>query len=110
MLNTLNEVNEIKENCPSRRVLDILKGKFSLEILAEISDGNLHYGKLLRSVKGINPRILAQRLHEFENNGILTRKVLPTNPPQVEYKLTDKGNALRNITEEMKKWDLMYNK
>lgn len=69
---------------------------------------NLHYGKLLRTVNGINPRTLAQRLHDFENAGILSRTVFPTNPPQVEYQLTKKGNALRKITEEMRLWDEIY--
>ena len=62
----------------------------------------------MRSVEGINPRILAQRLHDFEQEGILSRKVLPTSPPQVEYKMTKKGIALRSIVEEMKKWEQTY--
>lgn len=94
-----------KSVCPARKVLDILKGKFTIEILSEIINGNLHYGVLLRNVDGINPRILAQRLHDFERFGILSRKVLPTNPPQVEYRMTEKGNALRKIVEEMKNWE-----
>lgn len=97
-----------KTICPARRVLNLLKGKFTLEILSEIIDGNIHYGSLLRSVEGINPRILAQRLHDFEKEGILSRKVLPTSPPQVEYKVTKKGIALRSIVEEMKKWEHTY--
>ena len=97
-----------KTICPARRVLNLLKGKFTLEILSEIIDGNIHYGSLLRSVEGINPRILAQRLHDFEQEGILSRKVLPTSPPQVEYKMTKKGIALRSIVEEMKKWEQTY--
>ncbi len=42
-----------KSICPARRVLNLLKGKFTLEILSEIIDGNTHYGSLLRSVEGI---------------------------------------------------------
>ena len=80
----------------------------TLEILSEIIDGNIHYGSLLRSVEGINLRILAQRLHDFEQEGVLSRKVLPTSPPQVEYKMTKKGIALRSIVEEMKKWEQTY--
>ena len=97
-----------KSICPARKVLNLLKGKFTLEILSEIVDGILHYGTLLRSVEGINPRILAQRLHDFEREGILSRKVLPTSPPQVEYTLTEKGLALKSIVEEMKKWNKIY--
>lgn len=35
-----------KSICPARRVLNLLKGKFTLEILSEIIDGNIHYGSL----------------------------------------------------------------
>ena len=97
-----------KSICPARSVVNVLKGKYTLEIWSEIMDGNIHYGTLLRSVEGINPRILAQRLRDFEQEGILSRKVLPTSPPQVEYKMTNKGIALRSIVEEMKKWEKTY--
>lgn len=97
-----------KSICPARNVLNLLKGKYTLEILSEIIDGNIHYGTLLRSVEGINPRILAQRLRDFEQQGILLRKVLPTSPPQVEYKMTNKGIALRSIVDEMKKWEKTF--
>ncbi|MEY8737068.1 winged helix-turn-helix transcriptional regulator [Lactobacillus sp. AN1001] len=96
------------KNCPAREVLNLLKGKFTLEILSEIMEGNMHYGTLLRSVEGINPRILAHRLHEFEQEGILLRKVLPTNPPQVEYTITEKGLALSKVVTAMKKWYQIY--
>jgi DNA-binding HxlR family transcriptional regulator len=71
-------------------------------------EGNMHYGTLLRSVEGINPRILAHRLREFEQEGILLRKVLPTNPPQVEYTITEKGLALSKVVTAMKKWYQIY--
>lgn len=90
-----------KINLSSKKGLEFTKGKFTLEILSEIINGNIHYGSLLRSVEGINPRILAQRLHDFEQEGILSRKVLPTSPPQVEYKMTKKGIALE---VSLKKW------
>ncbi|CBL90708.1 MULTISPECIES: winged helix-turn-helix transcriptional regulator [Leuconostoc] len=99
-----NETIITKSICPARKALNVLKGKFTLEILSEIIDGNLHYGSLLRSIDGMNPRILAQRLHEFEKIGVLSRKVIPTNPPQVEYRMTEKGTSLRKIAKEMKSW------
>lgn len=43
-----NEQIIAKSICPARKALNVLKGKFTLEILSEIIDGNLHYGSLLR--------------------------------------------------------------
>ena len=105
--NTATDIVDV--TCPVGRVLNVLKGKFTVEILSAILNGHLHYGQLLRSVSGINPRTLAQRLHDLENVGVLSRTVLPTNPPQVEYQLTPKGQALRKIANEMKAWDEYYN-
>ncbi|MHD0398707.1 winged helix-turn-helix transcriptional regulator [Staphylococcus simulans] len=97
-----------ENTCPSRIVIDLLKGKFAIEVLAEVINGSNHYGELLRNINGINPRILAMRLREFEHSGILTRTVLPLNPPQVIYNLTEKGIALKKITDEMNKWHKIY--
>ena len=57
-------------NCHANETLQIFKGKFAIDILAQILCGNLHYGTLLRDIPEINPRILSQRLHDFEHNGI----------------------------------------
>ncbi|GBG96899.1 winged helix-turn-helix transcriptional regulator [Lactococcus termiticola] len=97
------------KKCLAGSVINTLKGKFALEILSAILDGHLHYGYLIRNIDGINPRILATRLRAFEEEGILSRKVLPLIPPQVEYRLTDKGMALYPIIEAMRDWHLEYN-
>ncbi|MBU5271850.1 helix-turn-helix domain-containing protein [Staphylococcus caprae] len=96
--------------CPARGVLNLLKGKFTIEILNEIMKGNIHYGGLLREILNVNPRILSLRLRTFEKEGILKRKVLNTSPPQVEYHLTKKGYDLIPIIEEMKIWAEKYKK
>lgn len=107
-----NIYNEIEKDsvCPARIVIDLLKGKYGIEVLSEIIKGSNHYGELLREINGINPRILARRLREFEQEGILVRTVIPLNPPQVIYNLSEKGIALKKITNEMNKWNQLYNK
>lgn len=95
--------------CHAKETVEIFKGKFAIDILARILCGNLHYGTLLKDIPEINPRILSQRLRDFENNGILNREVLPTNPPQVEYTLTDKGLALKPIFDSFNHWYSEFN-
>ena len=48
------------------------------------------------------------KMQPLKKTNCPSRKVLPTSPPQVEYKMTKKGNALRSIVEEMKKWEQTY--
>lgn len=90
------------KTCHAGETLAILKGKFALEILIAIFQGENHFGKLLRTIPELNSRILAQRLHEFEAEGILERQVLVAEAPQsVEYELTEKALLLRKIIQEM---------
>ncbi|MGV3546750.1 MAG: winged helix-turn-helix transcriptional regulator [Pedobacter sp.] len=40
----------------------------------------------------------------MEEYGIVSRKVFAEVPPRVEYSLTEKGKALKNVLIEMKSW------
>ncbi len=52
--------------------------------------------------------MLVKELKQLENNGIVVRKVYPEIPPKVEYSLTEKGRALKNVLIEMKNWGNEY--
>ncbi len=44
-----------------------------------------------RRVDGVSERMLSQTLHNLERDGFVTRTVLQSIPPKVEYSLTDLG-------------------
>lgn len=52
--------------------------------------------------------MLVKELKQLENNGIVVRKVYPEIPPKVEYSLTEKGRALKNVLIEMRNWGNKY--
>ena len=52
----------------------------------------------------ISGRLLSERLKELENEGIVTREVFPEVPVRVEYTLTEKGLALKNVFKEIDRW------
>ena len=52
----------------------------------------------------ISGRLLSERLKELENEGIVSREVFPEVPVRVEYTLTEKGLALKNVLQEMDLW------
>lgn len=58
----------------------------------------------LESSMGISGRVLSERLKELENQGIVRREVYPETPVRIEYSLTEKGQALKPIMNEIEKW------
>jgi DNA-binding HxlR family transcriptional regulator len=40
----------------------------------------------------------------LEAGGIIERRVYPETPVRIEYQLTEKGKALKNVLIEVQKW------
>jgi DNA-binding PadR family transcriptional regulator len=45
-------------------------------------------------VEGVSQRMLTLTLKSLERDGLVTRTVYPTNPPRVDYELTERGTAV----------------
>ncbi len=91
-------------NCPIRDVLDRIGDAWSLLTMIELSKGPGRFNALLRVIDGISQRMLSVTLRNLERDGLVTRTVLPTAPPQVEYALTEMGFDLIAHLEPMRKW------
>lgn len=85
-----------------------LGGKWSLPIIFYLIKETKRFKELERQIEGINTRMLVKELKQLENNGIVVRKVYPEIPPKVEYSLTEKGRALKNVLIEMRNWGNEY--
>lgn len=86
------------------RALEVIGGKWTILILRDLFTGTKRFGELLRSLEGVSPKTLSDRLKELEADGIVTRKVYPEVPPRVEYSLTEKGKSLNGIVDAMRAW------
>jgi DNA-binding HxlR family transcriptional regulator len=95
-------------NCPVRRSLEILGGKWAFTIIYSLFEGTKRFKELERSIEGINTRMLVKELKLMEKHEIVTRVAYATIPPTVEYTLTEKGKKLRPILEELYKWGKEY--
>lgn len=90
--------------CSIEKALDILGGKWTFLIIRDLFDGVKRFGELRKSLAGVSPKTLADRLKELEQKGVVTRTAYPTIPPTVTYELTEKGMSLKPIIKEMKLW------
>lgn len=104
----LNKNKPTRSKCPITGTLNLIGGKWSLPIIYVLMDGTHRFKELQRSVEGINTRMLVKELKQLEEAGVILREIFAEVPPRVEYSLTPKGRALRNILDEMKSWGRKY--
>jgi DNA-binding HxlR family transcriptional regulator len=81
-------------NCPSRRIVENLAGKWGALALVALADGAYRFNALRRRVDGVSEKMLAQTLHALERDGLVVREVQATIPPHVEYSLTPLGDRI----------------
>src|ERR1700761_8909559 len=79
---------------PISRMLARISGKWSLLVVRTLGPGPRRFNALRREVGEISQKVMASTLRELEENGFVSRKVLPVTPPQVEYALTKLGEDL----------------
>ena len=97
-------MEEGNQCCPIERTLSVIGGKWTILILRDLFDGTKRFGELRRSLDGVSPKTLSQRLRGLEAQGIVERVIYPEIPPRVEYSLTEKGKSLRAILDQMRSW------
>lgn len=92
------------EFCPIEATLTVIDGKWTVLLLRELFTGVKRFGALRRSLDGISPKTLTERLRVLEEQGIVSRTMYAEIPPRVEYALTAYGLTLRPILEAMATW------
>ena len=89
------------ENCPVRRSLTLLSGKWTLLILFQINERVLRYGELKRTIPGISEKMLIQELSFLVEHKFISKKSFPEIPPRVEYSLTKLGLNTLPIVDKL---------
>ena len=90
--------------CPIARTAEIISGKWTLLIIRDLASGVKRFNQLERSLHGISPKTLSERLRSLEEEGIIIRQTFAEVPPRVEYSLTAKGRDLCNVIESMRSY------
>ena len=85
-----------------RQTADLLERRWQLSILYAALTGALRFNEFADAVAGISPRMLSERLRDLEVAGLIERKVIPSSPPKVEYRLTGRGRQLGPIIDAMR--------
>ncbi|NKY52269.1 winged helix-turn-helix transcriptional regulator [Nocardia vermiculata] len=88
----------------AREVLDLVSDKWSLYVVAALGQGPLRFSQARRVVVGISQRMLTVTLRRLVRDGLVSRTVVPTVPPQVTYALTETGHSLRLAVQPLIEW------
>ncbi|WP_348638571.1 winged helix-turn-helix transcriptional regulator [Actinomadura madurae] len=75
---------------------------------ARLAAGDLRFGQLHCAVTGISQRMLTRTLRQLECDGLVTRTVHPSVPPQVDYALTELGATLLDSLGYLAEWATTY--
>ena len=86
------------------RGMRILGGKWTGSILWHLKDEPVRFNDLARLVGGASKKMISERLHQLENQGLVTRQVLDTSPVAVEYSLTPFGTTALKFLDELRLW------
>ena len=87
-----------------REAADLLERRWLLSILYAALSGALRFNEFADAVAGISPRMLSERLRDLEAAGLVQRKVIPSSPPTVEYRLTERGRRLGPLIDAMSEY------
>ena len=98
---------EPREGCVAS-ALKVLGNKWTALILLDMADSQKRFCEIERSLAGISPRTLSQRLEELVEHKIITKQAFAEVPPRVEYTLTDKGRDFIPVLRQMAAWGTKY--
>ena len=99
-----DDVGDIEMINGTRAVLEMLAGKWSVEILYLLATGSRRYSEVLYDVGEISKKTLTQTLRSLEHDGLVARRVAPDAPGRVEYSLTSLGWSLTGPLVAMYEW------
>jgi DNA-binding HxlR family transcriptional regulator len=94
--------------CPVARTAQIISNKWTPLIIRDLARGECRFSALERSLAGISPKTLSERLKYLEAEQIIARDCYAEVPPRVEYSLTEKGRALLPIIETMRDYGAVW--
>ena len=104
-----HEALETRVGCIAA-AMHIIGSKWTALILRDLASGPKRFSELEKSIKGINPRTLSQRLDNLEAQAIITKQSFSEVPPRIEYTLTPKGEDLIPVLRQMAAWGDKYSR
>jgi len=89
--------------------MDVLSGKWKISIISSICYYNQRrFSDILNDLNGISNKQLSKELRELEQNKLIKRTVLNTQPVSVQYNLTEYGSSLQSLIHDLADWGVKH--
>jgi DNA-binding HxlR family transcriptional regulator len=98
------EISEFRMIAGTRAVLELLDGKWTVEVLYLLANGKRRYSEVFYEVGEISKKMLTRTLRQLEAAGLVKRTIYPEVPPRVEYSLTPRGWSITEPLMGMYEW------
>ena len=95
------------EYCSIAKSLDVVGDRWTLLIVRELVErGPCRYTDLRNGLPGIASNLLAERLRELEQAGVIAREDAPPPIATTLFRLTPRGEQLRPVLDDLARWGL----
>ena len=85
--------------------LSLISGKHKMVILYCLMEFEVvRFNELKRYLKNISDKTLSTNLKELEADHLIVRTEYPQIPPKVEYSLSDRGESLMAVLDQLCVW------
>jgi DNA-binding HxlR family transcriptional regulator len=88
----------------TRAGLELITGKWTIEVLYLLASGTRRYSQVYYEVGEISKKVLTRTLRALERDGLISRRVHAEVPPKVEYSLTQLGWSLTGPLMAIYEW------
>lgn len=94
--------------CGLARTLDHVGDRWTLLIVRELLIGGASYGELLAALEGIPTNLLADRLRQLEEDGLVARAQDHGDRRRIRYSLTSLGAGLEPAVMALIRWGRVW--
>lgn len=95
---------EPRSGCPIATTLDLIGDRWSLVIVRDMLNGKSRFGDFLTSPEKITTSVLTDRLDRLTSVGVIEANAYQDRPRRYEYRLTEMGEAMLPILQEVCRW------
>lgn len=96
-----NKAAPLPPLCPLSECMALLGGAWTPNLVWHLSADARRFSELRADIPRISAKVLSTRLRVLEEKGVVTRTVVASKPPSVEYALTSLGRELIPVIKEI---------